>query len=130
MKIGDRVIMPGRIAHDRIPGIHALVDILVYPRYSMRLTELVTPLKPLEVMAMGKVVVASDVGGHKELIRDRDTGLLFPSGDFNALASMISKLLADETLREGLKSRDFRGCGNTTPWKKQRRFIFPYMKMQ
>ena len=36
----------------------------------MRLTELVTPLKPLEAMAQGRVLVASDVGGHRELIRD------------------------------------------------------------
>ena len=40
----------------------------------MRLTELVTPLKPLEAMAQGKLIVASDVGGHRELIRDGETG--------------------------------------------------------
>ena len=51
---------------------------LAYPRHSMRLTELVTPLKPLEAMAQGRLLVASDVGGHRELIRDGETGLLFP----------------------------------------------------
>jgi glycosyltransferase involved in cell wall biosynthesis len=47
----------------------------------MRLTDLVTPLKPLEAMAMGKMVLASDVGGHKELIQDNRTGYLFTAGD-------------------------------------------------
>jgi glycosyltransferase involved in cell wall biosynthesis len=50
------------------------IDLLAYPRHSMRLTELVTPLKPLEAMAQGRLFVASDVGGHKELIRDGETG--------------------------------------------------------
>jgi glycogen(starch) synthase len=54
-----------------------LIDVLVYPRHSMRLTELVTPLKPLEAMAQGRLLVASDVGGHRELIRDGETGILF-----------------------------------------------------
>ena len=44
----------------------------------MRVTELVTPLKPLEAMAQERIVVASNVGGHRELVRDRETGYLFP----------------------------------------------------
>ena len=52
----------------------------------MRLTELVTPLKPLEAMAQGRLVLASDVGGHKELIEDRVTGYLFPANDASSLA--------------------------------------------
>ncbi|MDF0678140.1 MAG: glycosyltransferase [Nitrosomonas sp.] len=54
-----------------------LIDVLVYPRLSMRLTDLVTPLKPLEAMAQGRVLAASDVGGHQELIRDNHNGILF-----------------------------------------------------
>jgi glycosyltransferase involved in cell wall biosynthesis len=59
----------------------------------MRLTDLVTPLKPLEAMAQGKVLVASDVGGHRELIRDAETGYLFPAGDAAALARCIGSAL-------------------------------------
>ena len=73
-----------------------MIDILAYPRYGMRLTELVTPLKPLEAMAMGKAIVASDVGGHKELIRHNETGLLFPAGDEKALAETLDNLLLNE----------------------------------
>ncbi len=65
------------------------MDVLTYPRYSMRLTDLVTPLKPLEAMAQGKLVIASDVGGHKELICDGKTGLLFTAGDPRAFAAVV-----------------------------------------
>jgi glycogen synthase len=71
-----------------------LADILVYPRHSMRLTELVTPLKPLEAMARGRIVLASDVGGHRELIRDGATGYLFAADDARALADKIGEILA------------------------------------
>lgn len=97
--IEDAVVMPGRIPHNRVPGVYSLVDILVYPRYSMRLTELVTPLKPLEAMAMGKVLVASDVGGHKELIEDGKTGVLFKAGDKGALEDALLAVLRDEDVR-------------------------------
>ena len=92
--------MPGRVPHEHVPGVYSLVDILVYPRYSVRLTELVTPLKPLEAMAMGKALVASDVGGHRELIQNGNTGVLFPAGDERRLADSIEKLASEKTLRD------------------------------
>jgi len=66
----------------------------VYPRRSMRLTELVTPLKPLEALAEGRIVLASDVGGHRELLRDGVTGFLFAPDDAAALASRVLEAIA------------------------------------
>lgn len=103
--LGKDVIMPGRIPHERIPGVYALVDILVYPRYSIRLTELVTPLKPFEGMAMGKAVVASDIGGHREIIEHGKTGLLFAAGNISALSETLGLLLDEPALRESLATR-------------------------
>jgi PEP-CTERM/exosortase A-associated glycosyltransferase len=94
------VRLPGMIPHTRIPGVYALMDVVVYPRYSARLTELVTPLKPLEAMALGKPVVASDVGGHRELIQDGKTGLLFPAGNVAALADAVGRLVDNPVLRQ------------------------------
>jgi glycosyltransferase involved in cell wall biosynthesis len=59
----------------------------------MRLTDLVTPLKPLEAMAQGRVLAASDVGGHLELIADGKTGVLFKADDPDALADKLGALL-------------------------------------
>ena len=85
----NAVVMPGRVPHDQVQLYYNLVDIFVYPRLSMRLTDLVTPLKPLEAMAQGRVLVASDVGGHQELIHDGRTGYLFKAGDKSALAETV-----------------------------------------
>lgn len=91
--VADKVVFTGRVPHDQVNRYYDLVDVLVYPRHSMRLTELVTPLKPLEAMAQGRVFVASDVGGHKELIRDGETGVLFKAGDPQSLADKVLGLL-------------------------------------
>lgn len=103
--LAGRVVMPGRISHERIPGVYALIDVLAYPRHPVRLTELVTPLKPLEAMAMGKALVASDVGGHCELICNGETGLLFKAGDETALVAQLERLLADPGLRAMLQEQ-------------------------
>ena len=93
--INEQVIFTGRVPHDQVQRYYDLVDLLVYPRLSMRLTEVVTPLKPLEAMAQGRLLVASDVGGHKELIRHGQTGWLFKAGSADALAQTVLDILAD-----------------------------------
>ena len=110
------VVMPGRIPHDRIPGVYALIDILAYPRYSIRLTELVTPLKPLEAMAMGKALVASDTGGHRELIQHEHTGLLFPAGDVSALVKALTCLLDNRELRRKLERQGYDRVNRKYSW--------------
>ena len=82
----------GRVPHEQVERYYSLIDLLVYPRKHMRLTDLVTPLKPLEAMAQRRLVAASDVGGHRELIRDGDTGTLFPPDDPAALAQAVAKV--------------------------------------
>lgn len=91
--VADKVIFTGRVPHTEVQRYYDLVDVLVYPRHSMRLTELVTPLKPLEAMAQGRLLVASDVGGHKELIRHGETGWLFKAGSAQALSDTVDALL-------------------------------------
>lgn len=83
----------GRVPHERVEAYYSLIDILVYPRKAMRLTELVTPLKPLEAMAQARLVAASDIGGHRELISDGVTGTLFAPDNPAALARAIADLL-------------------------------------
>lgn len=84
----------GRVPHTDVQSYYDLVDFLVYPRRSMRLTELVTPLKPLEAMAEGHIVIASAVGGHRELIRDGETGFLFTPDNPEALADRVADAVA------------------------------------
>ncbi|WP_338447194.1 TIGR04063 family PEP-CTERM/XrtA system glycosyltransferase [Pelagerythrobacter marensis] len=85
----------GRVPHAEVERYYALIDVLAYPRKKSRLTDLVTPLKPLEAMAQGRLVAASDVGGHRELIAHGTTGTLFAPDDPAACADALADLLSD-----------------------------------
>jgi PEP-CTERM/exosortase A-associated glycosyltransferase len=92
--VQGQVVFTGRVPHSEVQRYYDLVDVLVYPRLKMRLTDLVTPLKPLEAMAQGRMLVASDVGGHRELIEHGKTGMLFKADDPQALAEQVLAMLA------------------------------------
>jgi PEP-CTERM/exosortase A-associated glycosyltransferase len=92
--VAERVVFTGRVPHAEVSRYYDQIDLLAYPRHSMRLTELVTPLKPLEAMAQGRVFVASNVGGHRELIRDGETGRLFEADSVAALTAAIDDMLS------------------------------------
>lgn len=92
--LGNEVVFAGRVPHELVRSYYNLMDVMVYPRLPVRVTELVTPLKPLEAMAQGRLVVASDVGGHRELIRHETTGLLFRAGSAESLAATVTDALS------------------------------------
>ena len=115
--IEDRVVFAGRVPHAEIQRYYGIVDAFAYPRKSMRLTELVTPLKPLEAMAQGCVLVASDVGGHKELIRDGETGVLFRAGDASSLADAIIRLLGQRDRWPRLREQGRRFVERERTWE-------------
>lgn len=92
LNITAQVTFTGRVNHSEVMKYYSIIDMLVYPRLPMRLTELVTPLKPLEAMAMGRPCIASDVGGHKELINDKIDGLLFKAGNLDSLVAELKSI--------------------------------------
>lgn len=103
------VTFAGRVGPDSIRDFYGAADVMVFPRVSERLTEMVTPLKPLEAMAQYRPVIASDVGGHRELVRHGETGFLYPAGDNQALARTIVEVLGGGQAIEGVKraAREF-----------------------
>ncbi|MAH14685.1 MAG: glycosyltransferase, exosortase A system-associated [Sphingomonadaceae bacterium] len=90
---GDAIVFTGRVPHAEVERYYSLIDVLAYPRKHSRLTDLVTPLKPLEAMAQRRIVAASDVGGHRELITDGQTGLLFPPDDPMRMAASLADFI-------------------------------------
>ena len=113
----DRVVFTGRVPHAEVNRYYDLIDLLAYPRHSMRLTELVTPLKPLEAMAQGHLFVASDVGGHKELIRHGETGWLFKADDRDALANAVLDMLAHRDRWPQLRANGRRFVEDVRNWR-------------
>lgn len=98
------VVFSGRVPHKEVSRYYDLIDVLAYPRHSMRLTELVTPLKPLEAMAQQKLFVASSVGGHRELVEHLKTGVLFKADNKDALTQAVLDLLASPRIWPELKA--------------------------
>ena len=115
--IESRIVFAGPVPHADIGRYYSVCDVLVYPRKSMRLTELVTPLKPLEAMAAGKAVVGSDVGGLRELIRDHETGMLFAASDPDDLARVLTVLVGRPELRNALGANARACVGCEREWK-------------
>lgn len=97
-QLGDSVVFTGQVPYQEVRDYYSLIDIFVCPRRRMRLTELVTPLKPLEAMAMGRPVLGSNVGGLAELIEDGVTGVLFAAESRDSFLDGAVRLASD---REG-----------------------------
>ena len=93
--VADRVVFTGRVKHEAVKDYYDLVDVMIYPRLAARITELVTPLKPLEALARRKIVVASDVGGHQELLGRSGVGRFFRAGDAQALTACVRQALSE-----------------------------------
>jgi len=107
--LADRITFAGRIPHEEVRKYYSIIDLLIYPRLRVRVTELVTPLKPLEAMAQGRLLIASDVGGQRELIRDGQTGFLFPAGSVDGLVDKVESVLdsRDDWGRVRAQARQF-----------------------
>jgi glycosyltransferase involved in cell wall biosynthesis len=100
--LSDRLIMPGRVPHDEVAAYYSLIDIAPFPRKPQPVTEMVSPLKPLEALATEKAVVVSSVAALAEMITDEETGLVFAKGDVGSLADVLDRLIGDPGLRASL----------------------------
>lgn len=92
----------GRIPFDQVPRYLSCMDIMPVPRLSSAVTEMVSALKPLEAMAMGKAVVLSDVSPHKTMAGDNERACLFRKDDVEDLAAKLKQLMHNPDQRERL----------------------------
>ena len=101
--------MPGRVPHEEVAVYYSLIDIAPFPRKPQPVTEMVSPMKPLEALAMEKAVVVSSVAALTEMIADGETGLVFAKGDVASLAEVLDRLIGDRGLRArlGRNGRDW-----------------------
>ncbi|MBL4793005.1 MAG: glycosyltransferase, partial [Citromicrobium sp.] len=126
----DSIIFTGRVPHAEVAQYYALIDILAFPRKRSRLTELVTPLKPLEAMAQGRIVAASDVGGHEELIADGQTGVLFPADAPAGVAQALADLLDAKETWPAMRERAQSHVATHRDWSlNARRYLGVYHRL-
>jgi PEP-CTERM/exosortase A-associated glycosyltransferase len=123
---GGTVILAGQVPLRDVVEYYSLIDVFVCPRRRMRLTELVTPLKPLEAMAAGCPVLASDVGGLAELIDPGVTGLLFRAESRAAFVDAAAELGGSPELRALLAKRARQAVVDERTW---RRVVSAYLPL-
>ncbi len=114
--VADAIRFTGRVPHAEVERYYALTDVMAYPRKQSRLTDLVTPLKPLEAMAQMKLVAASDVGGHRELVTHGETGVLFPPDDPAACAAALADLIDRRSEWDAIRTRARRHVQENHDW--------------
>ena len=100
--LGDRAVFPGRVPHDQVRHYYDLIDVFAITRPATRVARMVTPLKPLEAMALGRALVLADLPALRELVDDGVTGLLYRPGDIGDLADQCIRLMEDPLLRRRL----------------------------
>ncbi len=111
-----RVVFAGRRPHERVLDYYRLCDLMVLPRLDARETRMVTPLKPLEIMAAGRPVLASDIGGHREIVEDGMNGILFRAEDVEDLKTKIVELVQHPETRRDLGRRARAWVENHRDW--------------
>ena len=109
LAIEDIVTFTGRVSYDEVERYYSLIDIVPLPRRGFRVCELVSPLKPFEAMATGKVLITSDVAALAEIVDDGKTGLLHRKDDAEHLAEKLKEAITDSELREkiGQQAREW-----------------------
>jgi PEP-CTERM/exosortase A-associated glycosyltransferase len=112
----DKAILTGKVKHSEVEDYYRLCDLMVLPRRDTRETRLVTPLKPMEIMAMEKALLVSDIGGHREIVQDERNGLFFKAEDVNDLTAKIRLLLTNQTLHQDLASRGRKWVKENCDW--------------
>ena len=130
-QLRDHFIFTGNVPHDEVPLYYSVMDIVVYPRKRSRLTELTTPLKPLEAMAMEKAVVGSDVAGIRELFDNGNVGYLVEAENAEALAHRLLRLAESESERQAIGKRSRAFVVQERDWQRiVRQYLKIYDKLQ
>lgn len=110
-------LFAGQVPHEEAPRYYSVMDVLVYPRIRSRLTELTTPLKPLEAMSMERAVIGSDLGGIRELFDEGRAGILVPPDAPRAIADCLRRLIEQPAERRALGAHARRFVQRERDWE-------------
>lgn len=111
------LIMPGRIPHEEVESYYSLIDIAPFPRKPQPVTEMVSPMKPLEAAAMKKAIIASSVKALVDMIQDGKTGMIFEKGNIEDFSRKLELLLQDSVLRSKLGHNARNWVENFRTWE-------------
>ena len=116
--LSEFVIFTGRVHHDDVQRYYSLIDIAPLPRKGFRVCELVSPLKPFEAMASGKLLITSNVKALNEIIEHGVTGLVFERDNYQDLAEKLESVVVDEDLRNEIAKNGNLWVKENHSWEK------------
>ncbi|MEZ6037800.1 MAG: glycosyltransferase family 4 protein [Planctomycetota bacterium] len=103
--IAERMVFTGKVPADDVGAWYDVIDVFAVTRQQSRVTDLVTPIKPLEAMGRGKAVVMSDLPALRELGEAAGAARYYRAGDVEHLAETLERLCAAPTERAELGER-------------------------
>jgi glycosyltransferase involved in cell wall biosynthesis len=107
-RLNGQFTFTGKIPFDKIDDFYSEVNVIVIPRISHPVTEIIPALKPITAMGKAKLLVCSDVGPNKELISDGENGFLFTKNNSDSLADVLEMIAKNDQLLEiGARARDW-----------------------
>jgi glycosyltransferase involved in cell wall biosynthesis len=117
--LDGRVLVTGKVPHDRVPGLVAAFDAGVAPDSGFYMS----PLKVLEWMAAGTAVIAPAHGPLREVIDDGVHGLLFEPGSFEGLVGAVLRVVDDPALRRSLGAAAAARARGSLTWEDNARRV-------
>ena len=117
LNVEDLIIVTGRVPHEDVENYYSLIDIAPLPRKALPVSEMVSPLKPFEAMAMGKIVLGSSVAAIAEIIKDGFNGMLFEKSNVEDLTTKLEILIQDKSLRKKIGHNARRWVEKERDWK-------------
>ncbi|MFC1727326.1 glycosyltransferase [Patescibacteria group bacterium] len=104
-KLKSQVVFTGQVAPDQVKKILSQSQIGILPLWDEPVHQARHPLKLLNYLAMGLVVVANEVGEAGKMIKDQKNGLLCPAGDINCLASRVEEVIRQSSLNQKISQQ-------------------------
>lgn len=98
----DLFMATGQVPHAQMPDLIRQADLVIIPSVPVAGVEEATSILALEAMASEKCVIASNIGGLREIIENDRTGILVPPADPEILAEEIVSVLQDDERRQQL----------------------------
>lgn len=115
--LNNYFVFTGRVPHEEVPSYYSVIDICPFPRRGLPVCELVSPLKPFEAMAMGKVVIGSSVKAIAEFIDEGVNGFVHQKDSVEDLAAKLMLAIKDEGFREKIKTSSRAWAVDNRDWK-------------
>ena len=112
----NNIEFKGIVSSDEISKAYDQVDVIINPRIKSYLTDTVTPLKPLEAMAYKKLVLVSNVGGMKELVKNEFNGIIFKSDSYKEIKNIIQEVINRNDLNKIIEN-GYRYIKEKRSWK-------------